>query len=75
MRNNIELKMKDIELEIRCEAFEEVLNYFKSDKELQESPAGERLGKFLVEKYAAAVGEKMDVTLRMMSHLMDDIKK
>ena len=73
--DSIKLKMKDLELEIRRQAYQEVVDYVNRDKELQKSPAGERLCDFLVKKYASLTNEKLDVTLQMMMDLTTAISK
>ena len=67
--DNIEYKMKDLELTIRADVYKELLSEIKADKELLDSPAGKRFYSFLVGKLGDNIGQQFTVLTEQMQNL------
>ena len=67
--DDIEYKMKDLELTIRAEVYKELLSEIKADKELLDSPAGKRFYSFLVGKLDDTIGQQFAVLTEQMQNL------
>ena len=67
--DNIEYKMKDLELTIRADVYKELLSEIKADKELLDSPAGKRFYSFLIGKLDDNIGRQFTVLTEQMQNL------